>query len=244
MFVQDSTGCRICGKSKGVTELEAKKKILFLSKLLHQNGWLAACDGNVSVRLGNDRILITPSQKHKGFLETDDIAVITLDGETVRGNPSSEKLMHLSVYRKSPEAVCVVHAHPPTAIAWSVAHPHLKELPSEFISETILAVGSIPIVPYARPGTKDMGDALEAFLPHRKVMILGRHGALSWGETIDEAYNGMERLEHMAHTLMLALQIHSASYASQGFTGGLTPLSHDEILALNQMRQKIGSRTL
>src|SRR5581483_2454180 len=123
------------------------------------------------------------------------------------------RLMHLEVYRSCPKAKAVVHAHPPTAIAWTIAHPEMKMLPSDCMSELILAVGDLPVVPYARPGTLNMGEVLRPYLPGSRVMILARHGALSWGEDLDEAYNGMERLEHTALILKSAWEL-----------GGLTAL--------------------
>jgi L-fuculose-phosphate aldolase len=142
--------------------------------------------------------------------------------------------MHLEVYRQRPEAQCVVHAHPPTAIAWSIAHPTLTELPSDCLSEIILAVGRIPIVPYARPGSPEMGTALLPELQSaQRVMILSRHGALSWGETMEEAYGGMERIEHSAQILKLAHEL-----------GGITPLPSKEVKILREMRLKMGGRSL
>lgn len=210
-----------------------KKHIVEICRRLHARNCLAAADGNVSVRLANGRILITPTGKNKGFLDETDIAEITIDDEVVSGNPSGERLMHLEIYRRCPAARAVVHAHPPHAIAWSVARPDLAELPAECLSEVILAVGAIPIVPYARPGTADMGTVLRPHLPRRRVLILARHGALSWGETLDEAYNGMERLEHSAQILKTAVDL-----------GGLSSLPASEVEWLRGKRAEMGDRTL
>ena len=141
--------------------------------------------------------------------------------------------MHLAVYNKSETAQAVIHAHPPHAIAWSVAYPDMKELPNTCLSEVILAAGSIPVVPYARPGTGHMGVALELFLPHYKMMILSRHGGLSWGEDMLEAFLGMERLEHSAEILYKAATLKE-----------LTHLPEDEVVALKEIRKTIGNRTL
>ena len=194
---------------------------------------LASADGNISFRLSDQEILITPTGKNKASIRTEDIAVITLDNQILTGKPSSERLMHLEIYRRCPQAKAVVHAHPPTATAWSIAFPQHKELPAECISELILAVGSIPIVPYARPGTAAMGEVLRPFLPKSRVMILARHGALSWGEDLSEAYNGMERLEHSALVLKTAIDLK-----------GLTFLPKKEVTALRELRKTLGDRTL
>lgn len=216
-----------------MNEQTAEKAILEICRRLHGRNLLAAADGNVSVRLDDGTVLFTPTGVNKGFLVPGQLARVTLDNQVLAGNPSGERLMHLEVYRRVPAARAVVHAHPPTAIAWSVARPDLAELPSECLSEILLAVGSIPIAPYARPGTQGMGDTLAPFLPHRRVMILARHGALSWGESLDEAYNGMERLEHSAQILKSAVEL-----------GGLTPLPAAEVQALREMRAKMGDKSL
>lgn len=200
---------------------------------LHARNMLAAADGNVSFRVHDDEIWITPTGLNKGFIEVKDLAVITLDNRVLRGNPSGERLMHLEVYRRCPQARAVVHAHPPTAIAWSVARPELTELPANSLSEVILAVGRVPIAPYARPGTARMGEVLAPFLPESRVMILARHGALSWGESLDEAYNGMERLEHVSQILKNASDL-----------GGLSDLPPGELEYLRELRKKLGPKTL
>lgn len=208
-------------------------EIVDICRRLNNKNLLASADGNVSYRISDREILITPTGKNKAHIQADEMAVITLDNEILSGNPSGERLMHLEVYRSCPEAKAIVHAHPPTAIAWSVARPDLKELPAESLSELILAVGRVPFVPYARPGTQDMGDVLRPFLPDCRVMILSRHGALSWGEDLEEAYNGMERLEHVAGILKSAHEL-----------GGIHDLPAEEIRILREMRKKLGNRTL
>lgn len=212
---------------------EVAGKINEICRKLNAKNMLASADGNVSFRLNENEMMITPSGVNKAFITERDISVVTLDNVVVSGNPSSERLMHLEVYRRCPEAKAIIHAHPPNAIAYSIARPDEKELPSEAMSELILSVGSIPIVPFARPGTQGMGDVLRPFLPHRRVMILARHGGLSWGETLDEAYNGMERLDHTAMILRYAHQF-----------GGITKLPEEEIAFLRDLRAKLGNRTL
>lgn len=210
-----------------------REKIVEICKTLNLKNMLAAADGNISVRLSDNEILITPSGKNKARITPEDIAVITLDNRVLSGNPSSERLMHLEVYRRCEKAKAVVHAHPPTAIALSVARPEWKELPSDALSEVILAVGTVPIANYARPGTQDMGDVLAPHLPKCRVMILARHGALSWGEDLEEAYNGMERLEHSCVILKMAEEL-----------GGITSLPSSEVRYLHELRKKLGERTL
>lgn len=216
-----------------LTARDAALFILEVGRRLHQRGWLAAADGNISVRLSDDEILITPTGVHKGYLKESDICRVTLDNRVLSGKPSGERLMHLSVYQKCQVATAVVHAHPPVATAWSIARPELQELPAECLSEVILAAGRIPIVPYAQPGTLQMGTNLHPYLPDCRLMILGRHGALAWGESLEEAYNGIERLEHAAITLAHAQSL-----------GGLTALPPDEVVRLREMRARMSGRTL
>ncbi|MBS1982638.1 MAG: class II aldolase/adducin family protein [Bdellovibrionales bacterium] len=216
-----------------MNDASAKSKIIEICRRLHTKNWLAACDGNVSIRTNEQTIFMTPSARHKGYISESDLAQITPTNQVISGSPSGERLMHLAIYQQCAQARAVVHAHPPAATAWSIAQPHLKELPAKCISEVILAVGALPIVPYARPGTQAMGDVLIPYLPHHRVMILGRHGAVAWGEDIEEAYNGIERLEHSAQTLMYAHML-----------GGLTELPESEVEYLQGLRRAGNGRTL
>jgi len=178
-------------------------------------------------------VLLTPAGVNKARLGAGSLARVTLDGRVVEGRPSTERAMHLAVYRRCPEARAVVHAHPPTAIAWTLARPDLSELPTEALPELILAAGRVPIVPYARPGTEEMGTALLPFLPAHRLLLLARHGALSWGESLEEAVNGIERVEHAALVLKAALEL-----------GGATPLAAAELEELRAHRARLGPRLL
>jgi L-fuculose-phosphate aldolase len=200
---------------------------------LHGRGLLAAADGNVSVRLPDDSLLITPAGVSKARLPAGSLARVALDGRILEGRPSTERAMHLAVYRACAEARVVVHAHPPTAIAWTLARPGLTELPGDALPELILAAGRVPIVPYARPGTEEMGTVLLPFLPEHRLLLLSRHGALAWGESMEEAVNGIERVEHSALILQAAEAL-----------GGLTPLPPLELEALRALRARIGPRLL
>lgn len=215
-----------------LTAQRLAKEIVIICERLHNRNMLAGADGNVSYRISDDEILITPSGIAKGFMQTDQMAVINLKGDVLVGNPSSERLMHLEVFRTT-DAKAIVHAHPPTAIAWSIARPDLQKLPSDCLSEVILATGDIPFVPYARPGTQQMADVLKPFLPKHKALILRNHGALAWASDLDEAYRGMERIEHSAQILKSAKEL-----------GGLHSLPAEEIKFLYELREKIGNTLL
>jgi L-fuculose-phosphate aldolase len=200
---------------------------------LHARGLLAAADGNVSVRLADDTVLLTPAGVNKARLPPGSLARVALDGRILQGQPSTERAMHLAVYRACPGARAVVHAHPPTAIAWTLARPQLTELPTDALPELLLAAGRVPIVPYARPGTEEMGAVLLPFLPAHRLLLLSRHGALAWGESIQEAVNGIERVEHSALILKAAEEL-----------GGVTPLPPLELEELRALRARIGPRLL
>lgn len=215
-----------------MTSLKAQRiasDIVEICERLHSRNMLAAADGNISYRISDDEILITPSGIAKAYMNTEQMAVINLKGEVLVGSPSSERQMHLEIFKASTKAQAVIHAHPLTAIAWSIAAPDLNKLPSDCLSEVILATGDIPFVPYARPGTAQMGEVLKPYLPQHRALILRNHGAVTWGESLAEAYRGMERIEHSAQILAQAQQL-----------GGLHPLPKEEIDYLYELRKKIG----
>ena len=200
---------------------------------LHTGGLLAASDGNVSIRLPDGRIAMTPSGVPKAKVRASDLAYLLPSGSVLSGRPSSERAMHLAIYRAVPQAKAIVHAHPPTAIAWSLARPDLKELPSDGLPEVILAAGRIPIVPMAIPGTEAMGTNLLPFLPEHRLLLLARHGGLCWGEHLDEAVGGLERLEQVAQILWKAEAL-----------GGAKPLAESDLADLRALRAKIGPRII
>lgn len=216
-----------------LSQNEIYQSIKYIAERLYQRNLLAAADGNISYRMDDGNIAITASGIAKVAIKPDELAIIQVNGNVISGNPSSEKLMHCEIYQQCAAARWVVHAHPPTAIAWTIAKPELTELPGNGMSELILAAGKIPIVPYARPGTDTMGKHLIPFLPKYRILLLARHGALAWGETWQEALNGMERLEHAAQILLHAEQL-----------GGMTNLPAEEISVLQSMRIKIGNKTI
>lgn len=210
----------------------AIQEILSICRRLYERNMLAGADGNVSFRVSDDRILITPSGMAKAFIKNEDMAIIDLQANVIQGKPSSESKMHLAVYQLCPKAKAVIHAHPPTAVAWTVAQPELKELPNKSLAELILNVGRIPIIPFAMPGTGEMAENLKNFVSDNRVMILARHGALSWGESLAEAINGMEHLEHTAQILYRAKQL-----------GGLSELPEEVLERLVKMREKLGKKS-
>lgn len=183
--------------------LSARAEIVLVCRRLHDRGLIAGPDGNVSVRLTPDRIVVTPSGLSKIDVEEHDLVELSLDGTTVSGEraPSSEVAMHLAAYRARPDVHAVVHAHPPVATGFSVAGESITD---GVLPEVILQVGSVPLVPYATPGTDAVPDAMAPFLPDHDAFLLANHGATTLGRTLGEAHQRMESLEHAASILLTA----------------------------------------
>lgn len=204
-----------------------------IGRRLHARNLLAAADGNLSLRLEGGRIVMTPSGVAKSRLVPSDLALLAPDGTVLSGNPSSERALHLEVYRRCPEARAVGHAHPPTLIAWTLARPELQAVPGESLPEGILAAGKIPIAPYGRPGSPELAESVRPFLPEHRLIGLARHGALAWGEDLEEVHRGLERIEHLAQILL-----------SAELLGGARPLPDPEQQALGELRRNLGPRLL
>ncbi|MCC6928625.1 MAG: class II aldolase/adducin family protein [Gemmatimonadaceae bacterium] len=170
---------------------------------LYARGLISGPDGNVSVRLAGDRILVTPSGLSKVDVHTSDLVEMRLDGRVLdgRAKPSSEVQMHLRIYQRRPDVHAVVHAHPPTATAFSVAG---ETLASDVLPELIHQVGHVPLIPFAMPGTTSLADAFEPFLAAHDAFLMANHGATTVGSTLSMALQRMESLEHGATILLTA----------------------------------------
>ena len=192
-----------------------EKDIIEVCRKLYKKNLIAGADGNVSVRCGEDKILITPSGVSKSSLSAGDICSMDLSGNPLKGNPSSEKNIHLTVYRKQKKARAVVHAHPTFVVALSLARQKWKTLPS-FLPEAVAVLGTVPFVPYSCPGTVETAEALSPFLKESCALILSRHGAVTWGEDLKSAYLKMECLEHSARIIYLAEALGDSRPLSDG----------------------------
>jgi len=165
---------------------------------------VASNDGNLTVRIGPDRILATPAGKSKGFLTEDDLIVTDLDGNVVDGSGrevTSEIRIYLRIYRVREDVGAAVHAHPLHATAYAVAG---KSVASDVLPESVLSLGYVPLVPYGTPGTDQLADRIEEYLEDYDVILLQNHGALALGRDVVEAYHRMECLEHTAKVVYLA----------------------------------------
>ena len=173
---------------------------------MYARGYTASNDGNISVRLGSDRLLMTPKSVCKGFMTPDMMCITDLDGKKVQGDrdPSSEMLMHLEVYRQRPDVQAVVHAHPPTATGFAVAGIPLDRA---VLAEVLTTLGSIPIAEYATPSTRELPEAVRKYILAHDGMLLANHGALTVGGDLYAAYYKMETIEHFAKISLVARQL-------------------------------------
>jgi len=181
---------------------QLKEDIVRICRMLHRKNYLAATDGNVSVRLG-DRVLITPSGVHKGYMEADQVITVDLKGRVLEGEgrPTSEIRMHLLAYELRPDVGAVVHAHLPYATACTLAGIDLLE---PILPEVVITLGGIPTAPYATPGTEEVPEAIRDFIREFDAILLSRHGAMTVGRDVMDAYNKMEKLEHTARVVLAA----------------------------------------
>jgi L-fuculose-phosphate aldolase len=209
-------------------ERAAREQIVQVMRRTWERGLLAAGDGNASVRLDARRIAITPSGVLKAQLRPEQIVVVDSRGRQLdgKGRATSELAMHLAVYQARPEVQAVLHAHPPTAIALSIAGVSLAEC---VLPEVIVSLGRIPTAPYATPGTLDVPASIEAVIRDHSALLLERHGALTCGRDLDEAYGRLEVIEHAARITHLARQL-----------GPVPVLPPDEVARIRQAAASAG----
>jgi L-fuculose-phosphate aldolase len=195
---------------------------------MYARGYTASNDGNISVRLGSDRLLMTPKSVCKGFMTADMMCITDLDGRKLHGDrdPSSEMLMHLEVYRQRADVQAVVHAHPPTATGFAVAGIPLDRA---VLAEVLTTLGSIPIAAYATPSTKELPEAVRKYIKAHDGMLLANHGALTVGGDLYGAYYKMETIEHFAKISLVARLL-----------GRENLISRDEVKRLQELRGSYG----
>lgn len=193
--------------------------------LMWSQGWVAANDGNVSVRRDDGTIVCTPSGVSKREIEPDMLVVIDSAGRVVEGDrrPSTEMAMHLRCYADREDVRAVVHAHPPYATAFAAAD---RALDGYGLIEAVLTVGAVPVVPFAMPGTDDVAEAIAPYLSHHDALLLRAHGALTVGSDLRTAYYRMESLEQFAKISLAAHQL-----------GGMKDLPRHDIDTLMQRRE-------
>jgi L-fuculose-phosphate aldolase len=202
--------------------------IVEAGRRMYARGYTASNDGNISVRLGADRLLMTPKGVCKGFMSPDMMCITDLDGRKLHGerDPSSEMLMHLEVYRQRKDVQAVVHAHPPIATGFAVAGIPLDRA---VLAEVLTTLGSIPIAEYATPSTQELPDAVRKYIKAHDGMLLANHGALTVGADVLSAYYKMEIIEHFAHISLIARLL-----------GRENLIAREEVLRLQELRDVYG----
>ncbi|AMN35269.1 class II aldolase/adducin family protein [Clostridium perfringens] len=210
--------------------MEIREQICDVCHKMWQLGWVAANDGNVSVKLEDGTFLATPTGISKSFITPEKLVHIDENGEVLDGpegaKPSSEIKMHLRCYKEREDVGSVVHAHPPTATGFAVAHLALDRYT---MIETVIAIGSIPIAPYGTPSTYEVPDSIAPYLQEHDVILLENHGALTVGADLITAYYRMETLELYAK---ISLTAH--------LLGGEKEISRKNIDRLINMRKDYG----
>lgn len=216
--------------TKTLNYMEVREQICDVCHKMWQLGWVAANDGNVSVKLDDGTFLATPTGISKSFITPEKLVHIDSDGNVLDGQdgakPSSEIKMHLRCYKEREDVRAVVHAHPPTATGFAVAH---LDLDRYTMIETIIAIGSIPITPYGTPSTYEVPNAIAPYLQEHDVLLLENHGALAVGSDLISAYYKMETLELYAK---ISLTAH--------LLGGEKEVSRKNIDRLIGMREAYG----
>jgi len=205
---------------------ELKKQMLEVCRRMYVKGFVAANDGNVSTRI-NEKILITPTGKSKGFLMAEDLVWVDLDGKKLEGKlrPTSELLMHLFVYKKRKDVKAVVHAHPAYSTALAIAG---IKLPDSIMPEVITSLGKVPLAPYGTPSTREVPDSISDLIKYHDAIILRNHGVLTVGENLAEAYFRLERVEHYAQVFCLAKTL-----------GKVRKLSPKQLEKLSEIKKKL-----
>jgi L-fuculose-phosphate aldolase len=230
------------------TETEARRQIVRVCRRMYERGLIAGTDGNVSVRLDDERLLITPSGLHKGELAEEDLVVTDREGNLVfpqrrprredpnsssgrgRRRPSSEILMHLLCYDLRQDVQAVVHAHPVHAVALAMAGVSLANC---ILPESCLSLGFILTAPYSTPGTDEVPRALRDLIARADAVLLDRHGSLTVGPTLEVAFNRLESVEHTARITHAARCL-----------GEVRPLSERQVERLREVAARYGWATI
>jgi L-fuculose-phosphate aldolase len=206
-------------------ENHTRSEICRIGKMLHERGFVAGCDGNISVRLGHDLVLCSPTAICKSMMEPEDLVLVDMQGNRKHGKrrASSELGMHLLFYSLRPQVRAVVHAHPPTATGFAAAGISLEE---PLVAEVVMSCGKIPLAHYGTPGTLELSESLKPLVPDNDALLMANHGAVTCGHDLLEAYMKMEAVEHYAKIALVARQL-----------GPTNPLPAEEIAKLMQARE-------
>ena len=200
-----------------------RREICEVGRRVYQRGYVAANDGNISVRMQDDRILCTPTGVSKGFITEDMLAICDLDGQQVAGTMriSSEIRMHLEIYKLRTDVHSVVHAHPPTATGFAVAGIELTQC---VLPEVIVSLGGVPLADYGTPGGPDIVEPMKPLLKDYDAILRAKHGAVTLGKDVMDAHFKMETVEHFAKIALVAHQLGQVKTLSDGHVNELIDL--------------------
>jgi L-fuculose-phosphate aldolase len=214
-------------------EQRLRRAICEIGKLAYAKGYIVGADGNLSARMSDGTILITPAGAMKGFLEPQHLAHIDLQGNVVDGGPkaSTERAIHTVVYAERPEMKAVVHAHPPHAVAMTIAGIDLQQ---PFIPEIIVTIGGIPTAPFGTPGTQELPESIRAIVRCSDTVVMKNHGSVTMGTNLLDAFKKLDMVEHTAKILWLARCVGME----------LKPLDPDKVARLLATRGPLGVRTV
>ncbi len=210
------------------SEWQLRREICAIGARMHERGLVAGTDGNLSARINRDRFLITPSGCCVGMMEPRDIVLIDESGAALdgRGRPSSERWMHLAAYAPRPEVMAAIHAHPPVVVAMTVAGVPMSQCA---LPELIYSLGEIALTGYATPGTEEGAVAVRELVKRHDALVLDRHGSLTVGKSLSDAFFKLEKLEHGAHVLYMAHLL-----------GRVRDLPAEEVAKLAALRETLG----
>lgn len=210
-------------------EAELRREIVSIAAKMYARGYIAGLAGNLSARLPDGGVLVTPAGAHKADLTPEQLLVVGEDGRVTRGaeelQPTSELPMHLEAYRRRPDVGAVIHAHPVACVALSLVGLGLDQ---PLIPESIVLLGEVPTTPYATPSSEENRQVIAGLIERHDALILARHGALTVGRDLAEAYHRLETLEHTAQIVALAHQL-----------GEPRPLSPEALEKLRAMRKDL-----
>src|SRR5262245_31773726 len=206
-------------------ESEIHGEICRIGRVLHQCGFVAGCDGNISVRTARNTVLATPTSISKGMMQPGDLVTVDMEGRQTGGHrrPSSELGMHLLFYQARSDVRSVVHAHPPTATGFAAAGLALDE---PLVAEVVVTFGSIPLARYGMPGTSDLAESLRPLVPTHDAILMANHGVVTCAPDLFNAYMKMEKVEHYAKIVAVARQL-----------GPTRPLSQADVRELMRIRE-------
>lgn len=215
-----------------VSEYEIKKQICEIGKRIYNQGMVASNDGNISVKLNDNEFLCTPTGVSKGFMTPEYICKVDKDGKVIQANPgfrpSSEIKMHMRVYKNRPDVNSVVHAHPIYATSFAIAGIPLTQ---PIMPEAVIALGCVPIAEYGTPSTEEIPDAIEKYLQSFDAVLLENHGALTFSDSLLNAYHKMESVEFYAKLLF-----------NSRLLGGPKELSNQQVERLYEIRRQFGMK--